>query len=96
MEKNSYLSVICIYDTIFLDERMFGEVISDDRFEKGHIIQTSPILDMDKEQKIVKTKGGTIYHYDTILSEEEFLEYCKQNHNEDRYNFIKSALVIRR
>ena len=91
------LSIACIYKTGDGDnKRMFGIVAFDDRFEKGHLIQTSPIVSVDEEKHIVETYNGSVYYYEELKSEDDFLEFCRKDDQYPlRYGYVKQVFSLK-
>lgn len=62
---------------------LFGEVVQDNRFEKGHHILTTELVFWDEEKQKGITKSGTEYFVDKLYTVEEYKEYVKKNFDKD-------------
>ena len=67
--------------------RLFGEVVEDERYEKGHHIVTSEINLVDEEKDIVITESGTKYNVLKFLNKEEFISHIKENYGEEKVEY---------
>ncbi len=92
MEKVHVLRNVTAYETYLGDKRLFGEVVEDDRFEVGHIIQTSGIIELNLEKGIAKTETGSLYTFTNYMEVFEYLDFCEKNYSKERYDFIKFAI----
>lgn len=86
--KKSHLDIVSLYKTYDNKQRMFGEVIEDDRFPKGHLLCTSPIKSIDEEKKVVITESGTEYTFEKLIDIDEFLKFAKENFTPERVEII--------
>lgn len=92
--KKSHLDIVSLYKTYDNKQRMFGEVIEDDRFPKGHLLCTSPIKSVDEEKKVVITESGTEYTYEKLMDIDEFLKFAKENFTPERVEIINQYVSI--
>ena len=83
----------CVYPTSLKNERMFGEVVEDERFISGRIIQTSPVLKVDYDEKCIRTKNGTIYEYENIFSPDNYLDFCEKNYPKETFEYISNCIL---
>lgn len=59
-------------------EYLFGTVVEDDRFEIGHRILTSDIVEKNLDEKRIVTYSGTLYSYVNLMTNEELVTQLKE------------------
>lgn len=68
-------------------QRLFGEVVQDERWEVGHHIVTSQIVRSSIRDKFVQTETGTRYFVENFFTTDEFVDYIKKTFDEEKVNY---------
>lgn len=76
-------------------ERLFGEVVEDSRFEKGHHIKTSPLISWNKEKMYGVTESGTYYDVENLFTQDEYRDYVKAKYPEDYARYLLCVCRIK-
>lgn len=76
-------------------ERLFGEVVEDSRYPKGHHLVTSAIkhsaVGFDEvKYAVVETESGTVYEVHKLLDREEFVAHITETYDEEKINWYLS------
>lgn len=67
---------------------LFGEVVEDVRFESGHHVLTSPLINWNEETKEGISESGTIYKVDILFSVSEFKIFMKEKYPSDYQKYL--------
>ena len=68
-------------------QRLFGEVMQDERWEVGHHIVTSQVVRCSVEDKFVQTETGTRYFVENFFTTDEFVDYIKKTFDAEKANY---------
>lgn len=72
---------------------LYGRIYDDKRFPNGHLVLTSKLEKLEKDNNIATTINGTEYLLENELTKEEFASMIKNNYvDEDYINFLLSPL----
>lgn len=72
---------------------LYGKVYNDNRFPNGHLILTTKIIELNKEENFVITENKTKYKLEEKLSKEEFIQMIKEDYVDPVYiKFILTPL----
>ena len=75
------------------NQYLYGRVYNDKRFPNGHLILTTRIIELNKDETMAITENKTENVLEDKLTKEDFIKMIKQDYIDQSYvNFLLSPL----